>query len=61
LSYKNQRILGEENMSRRTITIEPNLDKISNFVRGFFLLIGQEYNYTQVVNVLFFMAFAIGK
>jgi len=37
-------------MSRRTITIEPNLDKIINLVRGFFLLIGQEYNYTEVVN-----------
>jgi hypothetical protein len=37
-------------MSRRTITVEPNLDKIINFVRGFFLLLGQEYNYTEVVN-----------
>lgn len=37
-------------MSRRTITVEPKLDQIINFVRGFFLLIGQEYNYTEVVN-----------
>jgi len=41
-------------MSRRTVTIEPNLDKIINFVRGFFLLIGQEYNYTEVVNASIF-------
>lgn len=41
-------------MSRRTITIEPNLDKIINFVRGFFLLVGQEYNYTEVVNAAIF-------
>jgi hypothetical protein len=41
-------------MSRRTITVEPNLDKIINFVRGFFLLIGQEYNYTEVVNAAIF-------
>jgi len=37
-------------MSRRTITIDPKLDQIINFVRGFFLMIGQEYNYTEVVN-----------
>lgn len=37
-------------MSRRTITIDPTLDQIINFVRGFFLMIGQEYNYTEVVN-----------
>lgn len=37
-------------MSRRTITIDPRLDKIINFVRGFFLIIGQDYNYTEVVN-----------
>ena len=41
--------LGDE-MSRRTITIEPQLDQIINFVRGSFLIIGQEYNYTEVVN-----------
>jgi hypothetical protein len=37
-------------MSRRTITIGPKLDSIINLVRGFFLLVGQEYNYTEVVN-----------
>lgn len=37
-------------MSRRTITVEPRLDQIINVVRGFFLLLGQEYNYTEVVN-----------
>ncbi len=37
-------------MSRRTITIDHNLDQIINLVRGFFLLIGQDYNYTEVVN-----------
>ena len=37
-------------MIRRTIRIDPKLDQIINFVRGFFLLLGQEYNYTEVVN-----------
>ena len=37
-------------MIRRTITIDPKLDQIVNFVRGFFLLLGTEYNYTEVVN-----------
>lgn len=37
-------------MSRRTITIDEKLDQIINLVRGFFLLIGQEFNYTEVVN-----------
>jgi len=41
-------------MPRRTVTIEPTLDQIINFVRGFFLLIGQEYNYTEVVNYAIF-------
>lgn len=41
-------------MTRRTVTIEPGLDQIINFVRGFFLLIGQEYNYTEVVNYAIF-------
>lgn len=41
-------------MPRRTVTIEPILDQIINFVRGFFLLIGQEYNYTEVVNYAIF-------
>lgn len=41
-------------MPRRTVTIEPNLDQIINFVRGFFLLIGQEFNYTEVVNYAIF-------
>jgi hypothetical protein len=37
-------------MSRRTVTIDPALDQILNLVRGFFLLIGKNYNYTEVVN-----------
>jgi hypothetical protein len=37
-------------MSRRTVTIDPKLDQIINIVRGGFLLVGQEYNYTEVVN-----------
>lgn len=37
-------------MSRRTITIDQKLDQIINLVRGFFLLTGQDYNYTEVVN-----------
>jgi len=45
---------GEKNMSRRTITVNPKLDQVINLVRGFFLLIGQEYNYTEVVNAAIF-------
>jgi len=41
-------------MSRRTVTIDPKLDQIINFVRGFFLIAGQEYNYTEVVNYAIF-------
>lgn len=41
-------------MTRRTVTIDPKLDQIINFVRGFFLLIGQEFNYTEVVNYAIF-------
>ena len=37
-------------MSRRTVTIDQKLDQTINFVRGAFLLIGQDYNYTEVVN-----------
>ncbi len=37
-------------MSRRTVTIDPRLDQIINVVRGFLLLLGQDYNYTEVVN-----------
>jgi len=41
-------------MSRRTITVDARLDQIINLVRGFFLLLGQEYNYTEVVNAAIF-------
>ena len=41
-------------MSRRTVTIDPALDQIINLVRGFFLLVGKEYNYTEVVNSAIF-------
>lgn len=37
-------------MSRRTVTIDPALDQIINLVRGLLLIIGLEYNYTEVVN-----------
>lgn len=37
-------------MSRRTVTIDQRLDQTINFVRGAFLLVGQDYNYTEVVN-----------
>lgn len=37
-------------MSRRTVTIDSGLDQIINVVRGLLLIIGQEYNYTEVVN-----------
>ena len=37
-------------MPRRTVTIEPALDQLLNFVRGLLLLLGQEYNYTEAVN-----------
>ena len=39
-------------MSRRTVTIDPALDQIINIIRGLALLIGLEYNYTEVVNGL---------
>lgn len=41
-------------MTRRTVTIDPKLDQLINFIRGFFLLLGQEYNYTEVVNYAIF-------
>ena len=37
-------------MTRRTITIEPRLDKFVNVVRGLLLLLGKDYNYTEIVN-----------
>jgi len=37
-------------MSRRTVTVDERLDGILNLVRGFFLLAGKDYNYTEVVN-----------
>jgi len=37
-------------MPRRTITVEPTLDQLINTVRGLLLLIGKEYNYTEIVN-----------
>ena len=37
-------------MPRRTVTIDPALDQLLNLVRGLFLLVGQEYNYTEAVN-----------
>lgn len=37
-------------MTRRTITIEPRLDKFINVVRGLLLLLEKDYNYTEIVN-----------
>jgi len=37
-------------MPRRTITIEPRLDKFVNVVRGLLLLLEKDYNYTEIVN-----------
>lgn len=37
-------------MPRRTITVEPSLDQIINIVRGLLLLLGKDYNYTEIVN-----------
>lgn len=37
-------------MPRRTITIDPRLDQFINIVRGLLLLLGKEYNYTEIVN-----------
>lgn len=39
-------------MSRRTVTIDPALDQFIKAIRGLALLIGIEYNYTEVVNGL---------
>ena len=39
-------------MSRRTVTIDPALDKIINLIRGLSLLVGLDYTYTAVVNGL---------
>ena len=39
-------------MTRRTVTFDPTIDQIVNLIRGLALLIGIEYNYTEVVNGL---------
>ena len=39
-------------MSRRTVTIDPTLDTFINIIRGLSLLVGLNYNYTEVVNGL---------
>lgn len=39
-------------MPRRTVTFDPTIDQIVNLIRGLALLIGVEYNYTEVVNGL---------
>lgn len=41
-------------MVRRTVTFDPTIDKIVNFIRGLSLLVGLEYNYTEVVNGLIY-------
>lgn len=39
-------------MSRRTVTIDPTIDTLVNIIRGLSLLVGLNYNYTEVVNGL---------
>ncbi len=39
-------------MIRRTVTFDPAIDQLVNLIRGLALLIGLEYNYTEVVNGL---------
>lgn len=39
-------------MTRRTVTFDPAIDQLVNLIRGLALLIGLEYNYTEVVNGL---------
>lgn len=39
-------------MSRRTVTIDPTIDTFINIIRGLSLLVGLNYNYTEVVNGL---------
>jgi hypothetical protein len=39
-------------MIRRTVTFDPAIDQIVNLIRGLALLVGIEYNYTEVVNGL---------
>ena len=39
-------------MTRRTVTFDPTIDQIVNLIRGLALLVGIEYNYTEVVNGL---------
>ena len=41
-------------MTRRTVTFDPTIDQIVNLIRGLALLIGIEYNYTEVVNGLIY-------
>ncbi|MDH5266604.1 MAG: hypothetical protein OEW62_02870 [Candidatus Bathyarchaeota archaeon] len=41
-----------EHMMRRTVTFDPAIDQLVNLIRGLALLIGLEYNYTEVVNGL---------
>lgn len=41
-----------DDMSRRTVTIDPALDQFVKIIRGLALLIGQDYNYTEVINNL---------
>jgi hypothetical protein len=41
-------------MIRRTVTFDTTIDQIVNFVRGLSLLVGLEYNYTEVVNGLIY-------
>lgn len=39
-------------MSRRTVTIDPAIDQFVKIIRGLALLIGLDYNYTEVINGL---------
>jgi len=39
-------------MTRRTVTFDPTIDQIVTLIRGLSLLVGLDYNYTEVVNGL---------
>lgn len=39
-------------MSRRTVTIDPAIDQFVKIIRGLALLVGLDYNYTEVINGL---------
>jgi hypothetical protein len=39
-------------MTRRTVTFDPAIDQLVQIIRGLALLVGIDYNYTEVINGL---------